>query len=194
MYVKIRPHYSKTRGLSSVLNLRTSSTQIRRPTCHEPTSPEHGETRSAPSEWRVPAIHRGTATSSKKSEVLPTGRVVAWPLKGHRRLNVSSPRLSGLVPTIHPLLPGLGPVRFSWPRPKCAIVAPDERHHAVSTGMRDSELWCPRRTDHTETAIPTPTWWRCFNPKRESNRLGPVAARRQIWEETRRYRVDPYDG
>jgi len=25
MYVEIRPHYSKTRGLSSVLNLRTSS-------------------------------------------------------------------------------------------------------------------------------------------------------------------------
>jgi hypothetical protein len=114
------------------------------------------QTRSAPSEWRVPAIHRGTAPSSKKSEVLPTGRVVAWPLKGHRRLNVSSPRLSGLVPTIHPLLPGLGPVRFSWPRPKCAIVAPDERHRAVSTGMRDSELWCPRRTDHTEPLFPHP--------------------------------------
>ena len=42
MYVEIRPHYSKTRGLSRVLNLRTSSAQVRRPTSHEPTSPEHG--------------------------------------------------------------------------------------------------------------------------------------------------------
>jgi len=38
MYVEARHHYSKTRGLSSVLNLRTSSTQVRRPTSHEPPS------------------------------------------------------------------------------------------------------------------------------------------------------------
>ena len=42
MYVETHPHYSKTRGLLSVLNLRTSSTQVRRLTSHEPTSPEHG--------------------------------------------------------------------------------------------------------------------------------------------------------
>ena len=42
MYLEIRPHYSKTWGLSSVLNLGTSSTQVRRPTFHEPRSPEHG--------------------------------------------------------------------------------------------------------------------------------------------------------
>jgi hypothetical protein len=110
MYVEIRPHFSKTRGL------RVRSTSGRAPRRFDgrhPTSPQartRAQTRPAPSEWLVPAIHRGTAPSSKKSEVFPTGRVVAWPPKGHRRLNASSSRLSGLVPTIHPLLPGLGPM------------------------------------------------------------------------------------
>ena len=63
------------------------------------------QTRPAPSEWRVPAIPRGTAPSSKKSEVFPTGRVVAWPPKGHRRLNASSSRPSGLSPHDSPLAP-----------------------------------------------------------------------------------------
>ena len=42
------------------------------------------QTRPAPSEWRVPAIPCGTAPSSKKSEVFPTGRVVAWPPNAQR--------------------------------------------------------------------------------------------------------------
>ena len=157
MYVATRHHYSKTRGLSSVLNLRTSSTQVRRPTFHEPRSPEHGRKRDR---HRASGVYQqytvGPPLLPRNLKFFPTGRVVAWPPKGHRRLNASSSRLSGLVPTIHPLLPGLGPVRSSWPRPKCAIVAPDERRHAVSTGMRDCELWCPRRTDHTEPLFPHP--------------------------------------
>ncbi len=42
MYVYTYHHNSKTWGLSSVLNVRMSSTQVRRPTSHEPTSPEQG--------------------------------------------------------------------------------------------------------------------------------------------------------
>jgi len=132
MYVETRPHYSKTRGLSSVLNLRTSSTQVRRPTSHEPTSPEHGRKRDRHRASGVyqqytvgaPLLPRNLRFSHRPGGSLAAQRASPTQCIEFKTIRLSnypktlsSPGFYGgytpfsdsyLVPTIHPLFPGLG--------------------------------------------------------------------------------------